>query len=412
MRFSSSPAILACMNTELPNVRPLRAVDMRRQNAAMVLHELRSRGAQSRAELAATTTLTTEGVRELLADLQGLGLVLEAEPPIKGPRRGRPATFYSYNAGSAMAIGVSLAPKVATVVCTDAVGIEQDRLTFRIQGLAPSSTINKLVRTVKKLIEHIPDPQATVSMAVVINGDIDHESGMVRSASMEGWINVDIAERLGARLGLSVTCLDTASAVAVASRREGVAAGTNDVVVLDLSTWIAAGVVQAGELYRGANGLAGQIRDCPVPSNGQVKPLREVLAGFKIAEAAGLDADAGWRAVLDAAASGDQNAIGALAEARAAVVFASTWLICAYGPQLFVLGGVFNELDPIDRSRMVADIYQACGHQLARQVEVRGSSLGRDGWTRGAIQVALDWLHSAQVDSESSGFALAARRLS
>jgi len=382
----------------------LRVADVRRRNRAIVLAQLRDGQRWSRADLARSTTLTTEGIRELLTDLIADRLVLEVQASSPAPRRGRPPTYYELNACSGAAVGVSIGRRYITAVLTDAAGTEVGRREVEVSSLSVDSVVSQISEAVEVLVAPAEELDTDfLSVCLSIHGDVDPETGVVHEAPAMGWVDVGLAELVDRQLGRGkVRCIDGARATTVAVHREGVAKGRSDVVVLDLSNWLAAGLILNGSLYTGAIGLAGQIGTCPVPSSNGPSMLSATASGRAVVNRyreSGHESASVWRDVVDASRSGDPAAAAALEESGLAIVAAGAWLVGCFGPELLVLGGAISDLGPAYVSQIITDIYANCGRRARGHVEIVGSVLGRDAWVRGAVHVALDIVHEQQQSS-------------
>ena len=80
--------------------------EVRRHNLALVLSRLHRGGAASRSVLTASTGLNRSTVRDLVAALEALGLVVERDPEIEGP--GRPSPVVDLVAESAVALACAI----------------------------------------------------------------------------------------------------------------------------------------------------------------------------------------------------------------------------------------------------------------------------------------------------------------
>ena len=139
-------------------------------------------------------------------------------------------------------------------------------------------------------------PGKLVAVGVSFGGPVDAPSGVVRlSHHVPGWENISLRSRLEEEFGVTVAIDNDANASALGEFRVGAGAGASSLLYVTVSTGIGGGWVINGELWHGADGMAGEI-------------------GHTIVRRAGNLCDCGRRGCLEAHASG--RAIAREARAR------------------------------------------------------------------------------------------------
>ena len=91
---------------------------------------------------------------------------------------------------------------------------------------------------------------------------------VVRSMHVDGWQDISLAERVSERLGLPATVENDANAAAIAEWRHGAGRGSMDMLYVQVSTGVGAGIIAGGMLQRGASGGAGELGHVVVRSGG------------------------------------------------------------------------------------------------------------------------------------------------
>lgn len=156
----------------------------------------------------------------------------------------------------------------------------------------------------------------------------------------------DMLARLEDALGLPVDMENDVNLAAAGERWLGAARGTEDFVLLNIGTGVGAGLVLAGEVYRGRGGT-GEVAHLPFGRGGLV-PLRTRAAFEDAVSPAGLVAR--WqeragtggddsRAVVRAAIAGDLAAVAALDEEATLLAYGVASLVSVLDPPLIVLAG-------------------------------------------------------------------------
>lgn len=103
---------------------------------------------------------------------------------------------------------------------------------------------------------HEPPAAITIAMA----GLVDPDRGVVLvSPNIPGFRDTPVADAVRAHTGLPTFIENDASAAALGEARFGAGRGLRHLLHLTLGTGIGGGIVINGRLYRGANGLAGEI---------------------------------------------------------------------------------------------------------------------------------------------------------
>jgi glucokinase len=202
--------------------------------------------------------------------------------------------------------------------------------------------------------------------------------GVLRSSpNVPDVVELDVAGRLGERLGRPVAVANDATCAALAEWRAGAGRGDDDVVMVTLGTGIGGGVVAGGRLLVGHNGFAGEFGHMVVDPNGPPCPCgrrgcweryasgsglgqlaRAAAVGGRlrrvVAIAGGDVAEVRGEHVQAAAESGDDEAMAVIDEFARWVALGLVNLTNVFDPARFVLGGGLAEgahlyLEPIER---------------------------------------------------------------
>ena len=92
---------------------------------------------------------------------------------------------------------------------------------------------------------------------------------VVASPNLPGWHDVPLRDRVAAALGLPVLLENDANAAAFGEYWRGAGQGCASMVLLTLGTGVGGGLVLGGELWRGADGMAGEIGHITVEPGGR-----------------------------------------------------------------------------------------------------------------------------------------------
>ena len=112
--------------------------------------------------------------------------------------------------------------------------------------------------TIAEAVESLRDRYDVAAVGVGAAGFVDREGQRVLFAPHLSWRDEPLRKALEERLELPVLVDNDANATAWAELRFGAARGFRDVLCITLGTGIGGALVVGGQVFRGANGLAGE----------------------------------------------------------------------------------------------------------------------------------------------------------
>jgi len=230
-------------------------------NRRVMIEALRLNGALSRADLARATGLTKQAVSNIIEELEADGFVAAQEAVRKG--RGQPSTPYTLVPERAFAIGLQIDRYLTRALVVDLVG----NVLVREQAPLPPSpaegvaVILDLVASVRRQLSEVSaqSEQRLVGLGVAMPGPFGLDTSGDDTWSMDAWQAYPLLETLASGTGLDVGLQNDAAACATAERLVGAANGVDHAVCIYVGYGIGAGLILNGDLYRGANGNAGEI---------------------------------------------------------------------------------------------------------------------------------------------------------
>ena len=199
-----------------PIRRTLRPEDARRSNLALVLQAIYNDENLSRADIARTTGLTKVTVSDLVAELIAGDLVRESGTS-EVSRPGKPSTMLAFNATARQILALDLSGP------------------DRLEGVGTPGTVSA--------------------------------DGTVLVAPNLYWRDVALQQLLAEDLGIPVRAENDANVAVLAERRFG--GGLDDLVRVQLSRGVGAGLLVAGRLVRGTASDAGEIGHVVIDESGE-----------------------------------------------------------------------------------------------------------------------------------------------
>lgn len=101
---------------------------------------------------------------------------------------------------------------------------------------------------------------APAAVGVSFGGPVDARVGKVRlSHHVPGWEDMQLAESLQREFGAQVWVDNDANAAALGELRYGAGAGYHSLIYITISTGVGSGIILDGKIWRGADGMAGEI---------------------------------------------------------------------------------------------------------------------------------------------------------
>ena len=134
-------------------------------------------------------------------------------------------------------------------------------------------------RTLKQVKKGIHDllPQQGLEISAIkrigvsCGGPLDRIRGIIQSPpNLPTWDNVPIKGIMEEEFGVECQVENDANAGAVAEHRFGAGQGTRNMVFLTMGTGLGAGIIADGQLYHGANDLAGEVGHIRLTRSGPV----------------------------------------------------------------------------------------------------------------------------------------------
>ncbi|HWR98677.1 MAG TPA: ROK family protein, partial [Candidatus Methanoperedens sp.] len=215
----------------------------------------------------------------------------------------------------------------------------------------PEPVIERIVAAVRGVAARLETEGGSVRGVMLgAPGIISSAAGtVVSSPNLPGWRDVPLRDRVAAALGLPVRLENDANAAAYGEYWRGAGQGCASMVLLTLGTGVGGGLVLGGALWRGADGMAGEIGHLTVDPAGRtcrcgnVGCLETYASATGIVdryrELAGIEEAVSAEVVHVRALEGDANARQAYREAGRALGLAFATLVNLLNPERIVIGG-------------------------------------------------------------------------
>ncbi|WP_243788411.1 ROK family transcriptional regulator [Saccharopolyspora gloriosae] len=368
---------------------------VRRGNLATVLDLVHRKGSLSRAEITRATGLSRSTVAALIAELTGMGFVLESGPESTA-RVGRPSPVVHPDP-DCVAITVNPELDAVTVGVVSLGGAVRTRIRNEV---AHPVTV---AETVEIVVGNLAEPELAgrrvAGIGVAVPGLVREADGVVRWAPHLGWREESIAAALLRATGHPAFAANDASLGALAEHIFGAGAGVRDLVYLNGgASGIGGGVITGGAPLGGFGGYAGEfgrnrpgIRD-PADRAVEDGTLEDEVSRARLLELVGLESADQVELSEALAASADPAVRAELARQARVLSVAVSNAINVLNPELVVLGGFLADVLRADPERLAGLVREQSVGPASEGVRIVPAALGADLLMIGAGQLALQQL--------------------
>jgi glucokinase len=325
------------------------------------------------------------------------------------------------------AIGVDLGGTNLRIAAVDANGklLSKTELETGV-ALGREHVIDDLCRATVAMQTKYKGVAELCGIGVGVPGLIDSETGqLLESPNLPGWENYDVKGEIERRLGASVILENDANAAALGEQWLGAGRNVESMGMYTLGTGVGGGLVLNGNIWRGWNGMAGELGHCNVEPDGHpckcgshgcleqyasatavVRMAREALANGTASQLRASTGELNARVVYECAMRGDAVAIRVFERVGRSLGLAIATMVNALNLPLYVIGGgvssAWNAFSPalFDELRQRSFVYDGTtskdgtgvgGRQRATQITP--ALLGGDGGLYGAARLPM--MHAA-----------------
>jgi predicted NBD/HSP70 family sugar kinase len=336
-------------NTILITTKTSKGADqrsMRDANRLLVLNYIRGKKTLLRSELAHVTGLSRTTIGTIIDELLQVGII-QQEADQEGEDRRTSKLFF--NAAAGTVLGGTLGRNHLTLLLADLAGTP---LFHQTQPLVTQEGPEKGLLVLKKSIEAFVSQymarEKLVGIGLGIVGPLDPSLQKTTVPTpFEGWAGVDIQNTLEQFLGVPVYLDNDGNMGALGESRYGSGQNAGNILYVKVGSGIAGGLIVNKQLYRGEQGMAGEIGHIPVDLHGTLchcgqYGCLETIAGKSgiLMEARRLNPEImTMTQVITAAREGNPACVHALERAGTSLGFALASLVNCLNPALIVLDG-------------------------------------------------------------------------
>jgi glucokinase len=291
-------------------------------------------------------------------------------------------------------VGVDVGGTKVAAVLVD----ENGTIVRRARAETESSEYPSMVAGIVAAVGEVGTGEEIGAVGLAIAGNVAADGSSVLFSPHLPLAGEPLARDLWAQLGVPVMLDNDANAAAWAEHETGAGRGASELLFVALGTGLGAGLVIRDELYRGAQGFAGEAghitvvvggRQCPCGARGCWERYASGTALVAEYLERGGDPEVGGPGITAAAKAGDPTATAALAEVGEWLGRGLASLVAVLDPERIVVGGGVSEagdllLEPA-RAALAASVTGGGRRPLPAVV---GAELGNEAGVVGAAMLA------------------------
>jgi predicted NBD/HSP70 family sugar kinase len=381
-----------------------------------VLSLIRERGELTRAEIVELSGLARATVASRLEALQSAGLISPVEPTTSV--RGRPPSRFRFREDAGVLLIADAGATRVRIAVTDLGGrlLEHSQRRLDITE-GPERWLTSISEGFRTALNGAGmTPRDVHGIGLALPGPVDSDAGTVVSPPiMTGWDQYPIRSWFRKTFTCPVIVENDANAMAIGEHRLS-HPQRHSMLMLKLATGIGAGIIAGGEIYRGADGAAGDIGHIQVtlPDEGPAPQCRCGNIGCIEAYAGG------WALVRDLRAtgikistvpqvvslinSGDATANRLARRAGRLIGIALSDAVSLLNPEVVVLGGELAAAENHLFAGIRESVYARSLPLATRHLTIQPSSQGDMAGVSGLVAALTDHLYApTRVDRLLSG---------
>lgn len=388
---------------------------VREINLSTVLRYLHEGAPLSRAGLASLTGLNKTTISSLVEELLDRDLVREIG--LDAPTGGRPATLLELNPQAGCIVGVELGVDFVSVVLSNLTG--QIKLR-RFEEADPTEGQDAVIAQTLRLVDEAiaarqPADCRLLGLGLATPGTVNIQEGTLVFSPNLQWRMVPFGQIFQEHTGLPVIVDNDANAAAVGEHLFGTARQIDDFVLIFAGVGVGGGLFLRGELYRGANGYAGEIghtnfmvegyrppcrcgnRGCWETFISQYSAIERMRARLEVGRSslvarilAERGAPLSIPIIVQAADAGDAEALEALSETGYLIGLGVANLVNILNPELVVLGGPATVAGKYLLPAIEQAVRKTALPEIGQQAQIVLSAFGPDTSLIGAAALVVE----------------------
>jgi predicted NBD/HSP70 family sugar kinase len=232
-----------------------------------ILRTIKDRGSISRTDLQQVTGLSWGTITNTTRELLERNFI--REEGATASKAGRKPMRLALNPARHSLIGVEITPELVRCLAMNLAG---DALWYETAHVShdeePESVLDRTADIVRRGLSAVSS-RLCLGIGVAVPGTLNVKLGaVVRAPRLHKWKDVPVRDRLQAKLNAAIRVERIANCLALAERWFGEASAAEDVLCINLGDGVGMGILHDGEIYRGAQQMAGEFGHVTLDPNG------------------------------------------------------------------------------------------------------------------------------------------------
>ena len=234
-----------------------------RINVSVIFNYIREHGPTYRARIAKDLNISAPAVSRIIEKLIEDGYIIETDK-LKTNSGKRPIQL-DINADKGIVLGIDLIKERVKVAVSNFSG----KINFSCKGFEISDNIDiksKTVKEIERILEEysssykVNSKEKLKAIGIGVPATVDIETGKIINAPLfSGLRNINLKDTIENIFGVPVYIENISKLSALAEKKYGNGRGLNNLVFIEISKGIGAGIILNGNLWRGISGSAGEI---------------------------------------------------------------------------------------------------------------------------------------------------------
>jgi predicted NBD/HSP70 family sugar kinase len=365
---------------------------------------------RTRSELSALTGLARSTVTGRVDALLAAGLI--APTGETASTGGRPPATFAFNPAARIVLGADLGATHARLAVTDLAGnvlaVSNADLDIVV---GPEAVLDWVVDNGRKLLDEVDRPASDLlGVGIGLPGPVEHSTGRaVNPPIMPGWDGFDVPSYVRERIPVPVMVDNDVNIMALGEHFTAWPEYEH-LLFIKAATGIGCGIIASGQVYRGAQGAAGDMGHIRVAGTdvhcrcGNTGCLEAVASGAAIAaklNGQGIPAG-GSLDVVELARSGSVPALRLVRQAGRDIGEVLAGAVNFFNPSIIVIGGSLALAGDHLIAGVREVIYQRSLPLATRHLRIAAARTGESSGAIGAgVMVIEHALEPARLDAST-----------
>lgn len=290
----------------------------------------------------------------------------------------------------------------------------------------PTGVADGHAAVVLRLVEHVQRHREsarkrgldTIAVGVGAPGVILADSGIVvKSPNFPDWNDLPLKAELEKALGIPVCIENDANAAALGEHWRGAGGSVRSMILLTLGTGVGGGIILDGRIWRGADGMAGEIGHMTIVPDGRIcgcgnrgclemyASSRGIVMSYQEARQGGAEAAARATSemIYAAAGKGEERALRVMESMGGYLGIGIANLINIFNPEMVVIGGGVKDAWPLFIEATRREVKRRAFAYPAGRTKIVPSRLGDDAGIVGAAAAACSRFAAPPCEERGSG---------